>query len=51
RLAYEASATSWPDISCITTLHHELRHSLRQYLEESSDSLFSLPYDEFVELV
>ncbi|KAF2176437.1 hypothetical protein K469DRAFT_760354, partial [Zopfia rhizophila CBS 207.26] len=38
-------------VSRITTLHRGLRHSLRQHLEESSDSLFSLPYNEYVELV
>jgi hypothetical protein len=36
---------------CTTTLHRGLRHSLRQALEESSDSLFSLSYDEYLELV
>jgi hypothetical protein len=49
RLSYEAKASSWPDISRITTLHRGLRQSLRQKLEESNDSLFSLTYDQYVE--
>ena len=51
RLAHEAEAVSWPDVSRITTLHHGLRQSLRQSLEDSNDSLFSLLYDEYIELV
>lgn len=50
RLAYEADASSWPDVSRVTTLHRGLRPALRQSLEESNDSLFSLIYDEYVEL-
>jgi hypothetical protein len=38
-------------VSRVTTLHHGLRQSLRQSLEESSDSLFSLSYDGYVELM
>ena len=49
RLSYEAKASSWPDVSRITTLHRGLRQSLRQKLEELNDSLFSLPYDQYVE--
>ncbi|KAI1675981.1 hypothetical protein KJE20_14430 [Pyrenophora tritici-repentis] len=49
RLSFEAKASSWPDISRITTLHRGLRQSLRQKLEESNDSLFSLTYDQYVE--
>jgi hypothetical protein len=51
RLMYEAEATTWPDASCVATLHKGLRPSLRQTLETSHDSLFSLPYDEYIELV
>lgn len=51
RLSYEAKASSWPDISRITTLHRGLRQSLRQKLEESNDSLFSLSYDQYVEAI
>jgi hypothetical protein len=51
RLTYEADASSWPDASRVTTLHHGLRPTLRQFLEESSDSLFSQSYDHYVELV
>ncbi|ENH98494.1 hypothetical protein COCC4DRAFT_155635, partial [Bipolaris maydis ATCC 48331] len=36
-------------ISRVTTLHRGLRQSLRQKLEESNDSLFSLTYDQYVE--
>jgi hypothetical protein len=35
----------------VTTLHRGLRSSLRQSLEESNDSLFSLSYDNYIELV
>ncbi|KAL6150629.1 hypothetical protein ACJBU6_10908 [Exserohilum turcicum] len=49
RLSFEAKASSWPDISRVTTLHRGLRQSLRQKLEELNDSLFSLPYDQYVE--
>jgi hypothetical protein len=49
RLSFEAKASSWPDISRVTTLHRGLRQSLRQKLEESNDSLFSLTYDQYVE--
>jgi hypothetical protein len=45
RLSFEAKASSWPDISRVTTLHRGLRQSLRQKLEESNDSLFSLTYN------
>lgn len=51
RLSYEADATSWPDISRVTTLHRGLKSTLRQILENSNDSLFSLSYDEYVELL
>ncbi|KAG9382310.1 Retrotrans-gag domain containing protein [Pyrenophora tritici-repentis] len=51
RLAYEAGASTWPDTSRISVLHRGLRSSLRQSLEESNDSLFTIPYDEYVELV
>ena len=51
RLLYEASATTWPDASRIATLHRGLRTSLHQALENSNDSLFSLPYDDYIELV
>lgn len=51
RLTYEADATTWPDISRVTTLHRGLRSILRQTLEESNDSLFILSYDEYIELV
>lgn len=48
RLSYEADATLWPDISRVTTLHRGLKPILRQTLENSNDSLFSLTYDEYV---
>ena len=51
RLTYEASASSWPDVTRVSTLHRGLRPALRQSLEESEDSLFSLPYDAYVELM
>lgn len=51
RLAYEANATTWPDISRLVTLHRGLRPTLRQTLEESNDSLFSLPYDDYIDLI
>ncbi|KAI0568465.1 hypothetical protein Alg130_12109, partial [Pyrenophora tritici-repentis] len=43
RLAYEAGASTWPDTSRISVLHRGLRSSLRQSLEESNDSLFTIP--------
>ncbi|KAK7178766.1 pol-like protein [Paraphaeosphaeria sporulosa] len=51
RLAFEAKATTWPDVSRVTTLHRGLRPTLRQFLEESNDSIFGLQYPEYVELV
>ena len=51
RLSYEAGARTWPDASQVSSLHRGLRSSLRQYLEESNDSLFSMKYDDYVELV
>ncbi|RJE18475.1 hypothetical protein PHISCL_09188 [Aspergillus sclerotialis] len=51
RLSYEADATLWPDVSRVTTLHRGLKSTLRQTLENSSDSLFSLSYDEYIELL
>jgi hypothetical protein len=51
RLSYEAGANSWPDVSRITSLHRGLRLTLRQPLEESNDSLFSLSYNDYVELL
>jgi len=51
RLLFEARASSWPEISRITTLHRGLRQSLRQKLEESNDSLFSLSYNQYVEAI
>jgi hypothetical protein len=51
RLTYEADATSWPDTSRITTLHRGLRPNLRRTLEDSSDSLFTLGYNDYIELV
>jgi len=51
RFIYEADALSWPDVTRVTALHRGLRSTLRQSLEESNDSLFSLPYDSYVELV
>ena len=38
-------------MSLVSTLHRGLRPALRQSLEELSDSLFSLPYDEYIEYV
>jgi hypothetical protein len=32
-------------------LYRGLRQNLRQQLEDSSDSLFSLEYDDFIELI
>ena len=32
-------------------LYRGLRQNLRQHLEESSDSLFSLEYEDFIELI
>lgn len=49
RLSYEAGANSWPDVSRVTSLHRGLRLTLRQPLEESNDSLFSLSYNDYVE--
>ncbi|KAF7565220.1 Retrotrans-gag domain containing protein [Pyrenophora tritici-repentis] len=43
RLAYESGASTWPDTSRISVLHRGLRSSLRQSLEESNDSLFTIP--------
>lgn len=51
RLVYEAEASSWPDVTRVTTIHRGLRPSLRQPLEESNDSLFSLSYNSYIELV
>ena len=34
RLTYEANATTWPDVTCVTTLHCGLRTTLRQTLEK-----------------
>jgi Retrotransposon gag protein len=51
QFAYEANASSWPDVSRVMALHRGLRPALRQSLEESSDSLFSLSYSGYVELV
>ncbi|KAL7771366.1 hypothetical protein CFE70_004706 [Pyrenophora teres f. teres 0-1] len=51
RLSFEAKASSWPEISRVTTLHRGLRQSLRQKLEESNDSLFSLSYDQYIEAI
>lgn len=51
RLSYEANMNSWLDISRVTTLHRGLRPNLRRNLEDSNDSLFSLLYDEYIELV
>jgi hypothetical protein len=48
---YKAGATTWPDSSHLSTLHRGLRPSLYQTLEDTNDSLFSLSYDEYVELV
>lgn len=51
RLTYEADALSWPDVTRVTMLHRGLRPALRQSLEESEDSLFSLAYNDYIELV
>lgn len=51
RLVYEAKALEWPETTRIATLHRGLRSSLRQSLEESNDSLFSLSYDAYIELI
>ncbi|KAK7178761.1 pol-like protein, partial [Paraphaeosphaeria sporulosa] len=51
RLAFEAKATTWPNVSWVTTLHQGLRPTLRQFLEESNDSIFGLQYPEYVELI
>ena len=51
RFLFEADAMSWPDTARISSLHRGLRTSLRQTLEESEDSLFSLSYDSYVEQV
>ncbi|KAA8642717.1 uncharacterized protein ATNIH1004_009469 [Aspergillus tanneri] len=51
RLSYEANVNSWPDISRVTTLHRGLRPNLRRILEDSNNSLFDLPYNEYIELV
>ncbi|KAF2189222.1 hypothetical protein K469DRAFT_701847 [Zopfia rhizophila CBS 207.26] len=45
-----ADAFDYPDVSCVTTLHRGLRPALYQSLEESSDSLFSLSYNDYIEL-
>lgn len=51
RLSFEAGANTWPDVSRVTSLHRGLRPALRQPLEESNDSLFSQPYNDYVELL
>jgi hypothetical protein len=51
RLSYEAKTLSWPDTSRITTLHRGLRPALRLALENKNDSLFTLPYDDYIALV
>lgn len=51
RFIFEADASSWPDVTRVTTLHRGLRSSLRQTLEEDDDSLFNLAYDAYVERV
>ena len=51
RLTYEANATTWPDVTRVTTLHRGLRTTLRQTLENSNDALFDLPYDNYIKLV
>jgi hypothetical protein len=51
RLSYEAQTLSWPDTSRITTLHRGLRSTLRHALESKNDSLFTLPYDDYITLV
>ncbi|KAF2182966.1 hypothetical protein K469DRAFT_584960, partial [Zopfia rhizophila CBS 207.26] len=38
-------------VSRITTLHRGLRPALRQSLKKSSDSLFSLLCNDYIELV
>ena len=48
---YEANATTWPDVTCVTTLHHGLCMTLRQTLENLNDALFDLLYDDFIKLV
>jgi hypothetical protein len=35
----------------VTTLHRGLRPALRQSLDESHDSLFSLSYDAYIEFL
>ena len=50
RLVFEAEASSWPEVTRITTFHRGLRSTLRHLLEESEDSLFTLPYDSYIEL-
>ncbi|XTI90045.1 hypothetical protein V2W45_1521956 [Cenococcum geophilum] len=39
-----------PDVSRVMALHRGFRPALRQSLEESSDTLFSLSYSEYVKL-
>lgn len=52
RLAHEAGVSpqdQW--IFATTTLHRGLRRPLREALEQSSDTLFELPYSEYLEIL
>jgi hypothetical protein len=51
RFIFEADASTWPDVTLVTTLHRGLRPALRQSLDESHDSLFSLSYDAYIEFL
>ncbi|OCK72657.1 hypothetical protein K432DRAFT_252149, partial [Lepidopterella palustris CBS 459.81] len=51
RFAYKANAPSWPEVLRAIALHRGLRLALRQPLKELNDSLFSLSYGDYVELV
>jgi hypothetical protein len=54
RLAHEAGVKIQDPIQSIfatTTLHRGLRRSLREILEQASDSLFSLSYEEYLEFL